>query len=213
MITVYYSVIDHRLGIESLNAYLQQLPVQECRKVLLYKNWKDQQRSLFGRLLLKWQLIELGYSGSCLAEIQYTVHHRPFVKIPGLDFNVSHSGNYVVCVVSTENRVGIDIEEVVNINFYDLQYQFRTDEWVSIEASGDPLQTFYDYWTQKEAIVKLDGKGLHVPLKDIYINGEVALVHGQQVYLQCLRLDNAYSCHLAVNNRYSKVFTRKINWV
>ncbi len=92
-----------------------------------------------------------------------TVFPEPLSPTALLDFNISHSGNRVVCILSTQGRVGIDLEETGDIAIDDFQSQFTTAEWAAITGSSMPLQTFYHYWTAKESLIKADGKGLQIP--------------------------------------------------
>ncbi|MDR2383938.1 MAG: 4'-phosphopantetheinyl transferase superfamily protein [Prevotellaceae bacterium] len=33
----------------------------------------------------------------------------------------------------------------------------------------NPFFTFYDYWTIKESVIKAEGRGLSIPLKNIFV--------------------------------------------
>jgi 4'-phosphopantetheinyl transferase len=66
-----------------------------------------------------------------------------------------------MCVVA-DHSVGCDIEAVPDELDMDLcRHCFNDDEVASILASDAPTLTFTTLWTQKEALLKLSGTGLH----------------------------------------------------
>lgn len=81
-----------------------------------------------------------------------------------LDFNVSHSGDWLVCAVTAGTPVGVDVEEckptrdVMTL----ARRFFREEEVAAMAACGDGAQCdlFYDLWTLKEAAVKARGSVL-----------------------------------------------------
>ncbi|PKL48612.1 MAG: hypothetical protein CVV42_09065 [Candidatus Riflebacteria bacterium HGW-Riflebacteria-2] len=89
---------------------------------------------------------------------------KPFVSNPyGVCFNISHSGNIVVIVV-TDRPVGIDVEQlerrvdsaaVLRRFFSPLEQQSHADC-----LSSDPKRTFFRGWTRKEAVLKATGEGI-----------------------------------------------------
>ncbi len=78
-----------------------------------------------------------------------------------LFFNLSHSGDWVVCAVS-DREIGVDAQQFTPCNMRVAQRSFTQTElaWLS-EA---PDQRFTPLWTAKEAYVKLTGFGLVLPL-------------------------------------------------
>jgi 4'-phosphopantetheinyl transferase len=100
---------------------------------------------------------------------------KPFVTkptgLPGLEFNLSHSGDMVLVGVCHRRRVGIDVEEIRPID--DLlsiaEMYFTPDEFAFIhrQLPSDRERTFLHCWTRKEAYVKAVGKGLMIPLSSI----------------------------------------------
>jgi len=81
----------------------------------------------------------------------------------GVHFNLSHSGQYVVCAVS-DTDVGVDIESVSPIRAAVMRRCFHEEEqqWI-----GDDASRFTRLWTMKEAYMKLLGTGFSLPPKDI----------------------------------------------
>ena len=81
-----------------------------------------------------------------------------------LDFNLSHSGDWLACAVTAGTAVGLDIEycdpsrDVLKL----ARRFFQTREVAGLQACGEERQTarFYDYWTLKEACIKARGQAL-----------------------------------------------------
>ena len=159
--------------------------------------WQDAHSSLIGKLLLIEGLKKYGYDHTRLQDIRYSKYDRPYLD--DLEFNISHSGQYVLCALSNNAKIGVDVEEVRPIDFNDFDRQFTKAEWDVIHSFADPLHGFYNMWTKKEAIVKADGKGLNIPLEDIIVNDLIAQVYGVEWYLKPIPIDGKYLVHLAAN--------------
>jgi phosphopantetheinyl transferase len=81
-----------------------------------------------------------------------------------LDFNLSHSGDWLACAVTAGTAVGVDLEccaprrDVMKL----ARRFFRAAEIAALQACPleQQLELFYDYWTLKEARVKCRGAAL-----------------------------------------------------
>ncbi|MFC4304294.1 4'-phosphopantetheinyl transferase family protein [Cohnella boryungensis] len=91
---------------------------------------------------------------------------KPFVQnSPRFRYNVSHSGDWVVCVCD-EEEVGIDVELVRPIDVKLAERFFHPTEYKQIiEKEGrERWEAFFKLWTLKESYVKAIGTGLRQPL-------------------------------------------------
>ena len=79
----------------------------------------------------------------------------------------------------------------------DFKNQFLDSEWRDISTSNNVLDKFYHYWTAKEAVIKADGKGLSLPLTDIKIEDDIALVGSKIWHLTDIHLLNSYKMKIA----------------
>jgi len=106
---------------------------------------------------------------------------KPLLKhFPELHFNLSHSEDIALCAIS-KNPVGIDVEYLdKKINFLDIaQRFFNNTEYDILKAITDKEKlnlAFFKLWTQKEAYLKSQGKGVSAGL-DIEIPREFLLQH------------------------------------
>lgn len=74
-----------------------------------------------------------------------------------LHFNVSHSANLWIIAWSFEHEVGIDVQKIdTSINYQAIMRQFFTK---SEQSQVNTISDFFDVWTQKEAVLKLNGLG------------------------------------------------------
>lgn len=191
--------------------YLHQLPINMQEPILRFRDRRDAQRSLFGKLLLVKGLFLLGLSEHQLTDLNYTNYNRPyFSQYP--DFNIAHSGEFVVCAISKTNKVGIDIEEVKPTVLNDFRYQFTGDEWTQISTSANMLHEFYTLWTQKEAIIKASGEGLSIPLKKIHIANGKAAWDNQELYLYPLEISPSYRSHLATDTESPEIDLQQLRF-
>lgn len=179
-----------KLNDEYFFQYLKLLPLEMGEKILRFKRWQDRHASLYGKLLLKKGLEELQFDSS-LADLKYTYYGRPYIPdFP--DFNISHSNDCVVCAISTESRIGVDIEQIKPTPIYDFRNQFSEEEWKSITTSDDIYFSFYSYWTAKEAVIKANGKGFSMPLEGITIKDNKAIIEQTVWYIKRITLTSDY---------------------
>ena len=118
----------------------------------------------------------------------------------GIEFNISHSYDMVAVCVSDRN-VGIDIQKTDKkggSDYMRIAKRFFTeneyDRLCDIEAERDRKNTFYKMWTVKEAVLKMDGRGLSVPPSEFDIYEDVGhyLGHICETHTSGLYLDKAY---------------------
>lgn len=135
------------------DAFLKVLPCEVQRKVQQYKHWQDQQRALLGSTLIRWAL--LPYIDDVLLHLAHNEFGRPYIAghphWQG-DFNLSHSGDWIVLAVTTIGRVGIDVEEIKPVSEDTMIYALSETERQLV--SHQPLHVFYEFWTLKEALFK-----------------------------------------------------------
>lgn len=86
---------------------------------------------------------------------------------PTVHFNLSHCRDAVACAIHYA-PVGIDIESVRRpLNMPLARYVLTDSELQQVTEAKDPPLEFIRYWTRKESIVKLTGKGVSDDIKTI----------------------------------------------
>ncbi len=140
-----------------LSQLLLELPSEMHGKAHRYRFKKDAFNYVLGRLLLKNGLKNLNAADS-IESITYAENGKPL--LPETHFNISHSGDLVVCAIQNDYEIGIDIEVHKSINLPHFSNYFTQKEWHSINSSENPDKKFFWYWTRKESIIKALGKNL-----------------------------------------------------
>ena len=99
-------------------------------------------------------------------------HGRPNVSAPAspVRFNLSHTDGLIVCLVSRDRDVGVDVEHLERASrWVDLADRYFAPREVAalrrVTAAGRPTR-FLEYWTLKESYIKARGLGLAIPLAD-----------------------------------------------
>ena len=141
---------------------------QRRDEALRYKFLFGQFACLKSWLMLKDLLKPLGITD---LEMARNEHGKPFlVHYPEVHFNLSHCKNGIAVVVAS-SPVGIDIESFRKGNLALINRTMNPVEAEWILSSSDPIETFTQYWTKKEAVVKLRGTGIVDDLHQA-LNGE-----------------------------------------
>jgi len=201
MIHILYAFLSRKDYEISLQDQLKLFSNQFQKKIVQYRRWQDVQSSVYGRLLLMKGMAD-HYRIHCTGEqILYDKNGRPFIKGVPLDFNITHSGSMVLCAISGTQRVGIDVEEMNDIQFEDFREQMTHNEYQKIRSSDNSPLEFYNYWTQKEAVLKANGEGLGIPLKSFEVIDGKAELYSDVWNLSKLEIHPDYSCHLASDKK------------
>ena len=110
---------------------------------------------LAGRVLLKELFEDFPLELICIADTR-----KPFLAAETYHFSISHCGDYAAAIVSTHNRVGVDIE-IPQMKIERILAKFlHTDELAILNALDiEPLQAYTLAWSIKETIFKWYGAG------------------------------------------------------
>lgn len=98
-------------------------------------------------------------------------HGKPFLRNhKGFQFNISHSGDLVVCAVDYLS-VGIDVELIDKPHLEVAKRFFTRDEYRDLisKEGFERVSDFYRLWTLKESYIKAVGRGLSIPLNSFSI--------------------------------------------
>ena len=196
MIKLFYYKINNRLETAVFNKLLKQLPITLQTKILKYHNWQDGERSLAGNILLLKGLYSIGQKQYTLDDLKYTKFQKPYFD-EAISFNITHSGEYVICALSETNRVGVDVEVIKDIPMEDFTNLFANQEWNDVINATNKLRAFYTLWTKKEAFLKAVGCGLSQPLNEVVIENDRITWENQPWFLHEIVLDQyhiAYIC-------------------
>lgn len=134
------------------------------KRILQFFHLADAYRTLIGELLIKHVLYKRKEKRVKDITIGKNAYGKPyFPDYPSIQFNISHSGDLIVCAVN-DQQVGIDVEKVKAFDLCMAKQLFTEFEYWEILAAENKSLACYDYWTMKESYVKALGKGLAIPL-------------------------------------------------
>lgn len=145
---------------------MQLIPEDSALRLSRFRFREDAFRSLFGELLIR-QWCAKRFGMDCReVPIERGNFTKPYIRGVQADYSIAHSGDWVVCVVSTNQRVGIDLEQMKEIDLCVAERCFSEHELADLLELPAPARTpyFYALWTLKEAYVKYLGTGLLTPL-------------------------------------------------
>lgn len=148
---------------EKIEACLQYLSQKEIERSNLYRNKIDRDRFVIGRSMVKRLAAEILNKDINLLEITYLENNKPVIcNEISLQFNLSHSGDFVVLAICKNWETGIDLEQCTNIFKFQpiLDYCMSKSEQIKILEDKNPINQFLMYWTRKEAILKATGIGI-----------------------------------------------------
>ncbi len=209
---VSYASIDNNLSESNFTCLMQELPKDLQQRNRRFVHFEDRQRNLFGLLLLKRLWRQQFQEPLYLEKLETTEFGRPYLPQSTVDFNISHAGNYVVCALSADVRIGIDIEKKRSVDFNDFTRTMNQHQWNEINRSDDPEATFFHYWCIKESVIKLDGRGLSLPLTEILLSKEEVTYSDQIWYVKPFSLDKDHFGCLASNHPISEFTLTEVNW-
>jgi 4'-phosphopantetheinyl transferase len=210
MIIVNYINISH-VFFDDYSGVLNSLPVYMQNQLNSFYRVDDKKRYLAGKLILKKLLCEFGYSEEVLSHIKFDENNRPFIDSE-IDFNISHSGEYVVCAISKNLRVGIDIEKIVNIDVDEIKdLVFNDVEMLKLKQESDVMSYFYDIWTIKEAALKATGKGLSYSMKNIEIKQNNLLYCEKNWTFEKVVVNPEYVCHIVYSGNKIDLLSENCN--
>jgi phosphopantetheinyl transferase len=111
---------------------------------------------LAGRFLLQFLFPDFPYQ-----LIQIADTRKPYLPGEQYHFSISHCGDYAAAIVSSKNRVGIDIEIPVE-RIRRIRHKFLNDDekqkW-KVDGPDSDIQTLTLLWNCKEAVFKWYGNG------------------------------------------------------
>lgn len=162
---------------------LKQVPEYRQKKAMSFKFSKGKMQSLGVGLLLRQACVDAGL-GLADAHVAYGKNGKPYLTdFPAVQFNLSHSGERVMCVLSPF-ETGCDVETIKGDRGRLVERFFMPEEsaWIKhFETLEKQSDAFYRLWTLKECYMKVTGRGMSLmPDKfslNVDENGNISLFH------------------------------------
>jgi 4'-phosphopantetheinyl transferase EntD len=173
---------------------------------------------LAGRYLLSYL-----FPAFPIEEIRIADTRKPFLAGEKFHFSISHCGSYAAAIVSTNSRVGVDIELITpriervahkflnedEVHFFNEDYAHFLEQW---GLRGRVFQEFLTLiWNAKEAIFKWYGRGELDFRRHIQLEGSVH-PEGDWIRLPFL-FQKGKSIHLVVEGRIFEEQSLTLAWL
>jgi len=99
-------------------------------------------------------------------ELIYNKYGKPYLENNPLYFNISHCSNYIAIAIS-DKEIGIDIERFDHYRESLIEKVCSIEEIKEIENSDNKDVEFIRIWCMKESLVKCEGRGIKLNMKDV----------------------------------------------
>lgn len=111
---------------------------------------------LAGRFLLQFLFPDFPYE-----LIQIADTRKPYLKDERYHFSISHCGDYAAAIVSSRNRVGVDVEQPVDkiLRIRDKFLSEKENKIFGSRFADGNIQWPTVLWSAKEAVFKWHGAG------------------------------------------------------
>ena len=176
------------------------------RRLLFYRN---RMTSLSGLRLLNICAQDEGLESFKLSDVQYPEAGKPFWENNNAfyDFNISHSGSFILVAASTTLKVGIDVEEIRPLKRISFKRVMSANELVQIQQRPG---LFFDLWSKKEAVVKAANTVGLACMSDVKLKQDVAILDGKTWYLKSVDLDKQYAINLASSDPADELIVKQL---
>lgn len=121
-------------------------------------------------------------------EIQVNEQGKPSFTNLNIDFNISHSNNYLVVGISNK-AIGVDLELINNKHLKVAKKLFNENDYIKYK---NDINEIIKVWTIKEAYIKLFGSTMLISLKNIVINKNVISGPYGKAYFKTIKYNNYY---------------------
>ena len=141
----------------------------------------------------------------------YDAQGKPLLNNRKEKISISHSKNYSAVIVSSERRVGIDIEELSPLIFKISERFVNELEQKFINNHDQKTELLYIIWCAKEALYKLSEISLdfkeHIFIKDFLLGNSgtfnAKIIHPQK--------NEKYVLHYRITSEYVLVWVVEFN--
>lgn len=196
-----YSCDISKISESTFNEWLSSVGMRKKEYVMRLKKDNDKKRTVTGEILARKGISDMLNIPFEEITFKEDLKGKPSAENLDVFFNISHSGDFVVCAIREKSDIGIDIEEIRPFNPAILKRICSSKEADYIMRGGtniniSTMKRFFEVWTAKEAIVKLSGDGISGGLSYINVieNGKIKT---NGLILEQINIDPNYICTVA----------------
>jgi 4'-phosphopantetheinyl transferase len=194
--------LNDELVLEVLRTY----PSEIAGSINSYKKLEDRKSRLISRLLIQKYMLDR-FNDWCWQQWNKNENQKPFIKNRPF-FNIAHSGKIVIVGFNDYEEIGVDIEEMRNIDFKSLITFFHPKEKLFLEEKLFDRNHFYNIWTKKEALLKALGIGLLEGLNHLNVLEQPI---NNKWHLHEIEVDFSYKCAVCTTSKNNNIIVKKID--
>ena len=118
----------------------------------------------------------------------FNTNGKPILESGECGFSIAYTDNHVYIAIVRNDMIGLDAEQIKNINLSVSRVFMSERELVKLKRSTNKYEYFYKIWTLKESYIKLIGTGIGNSIDYIEFiedeNGRFSLVKAiaQKIY-------------------------------
>ena len=192
----------NELSDDEFKRALSKMDPEQKDRIIRFHFMEDRKRALVGVLLSKYAIAKVFEISSDEIRVEKNKYGKPHVVGKrGVHFNISHSGDYVVCAVAG-SPVGIDVQEIKggSLDIADRFFSQEEKDALSMCEGDAKRKLFYEIWSLKEAYIKCIGMGLSKPLDEFGVvkeSGKYRLIDKGEW------IEEYHFCKYDIDERYS----------
>lgn len=196
----------------SLKENMGILSKDELTRMKSFRFEKDAARYACSRAFLRRTLGEYLKIGPRMIEFRYNQYGKPYLAGCHIKFNVSHSNGRVLCALTLNDELGVDLEHTEK-GFDPMEIAercFSEEELIALKEVPKSRQkeAFCKIWTKKEAVVKALGRGMSTRLTDfsVPLKEKCSLViENKEWHVESLEMGENLAAAIAVCGKPSRL--------
>ena len=159
-IEIYLIKVNKPINQDLFGYLFKFVQTEKKQRILRQKMKQNADNMLIGEILAKVVIKQTFGIDIEKQKFARTESGKPYLTdFSDVHFNISHSGEYVVCGVS-DKPVGVDVQKIGEYKPEVAKRVCNEMELKEIEESPDMSAHFTKLWTQKEAVLKMQGRGI-----------------------------------------------------
>lgn len=193
---LYLNIHPQDTNEQQLEQLIQLLPLQRRKKALQFSHYQGRLECVLSYMEL-CRGLKAEYGMNEIPEFGYSPEGKPFLQShPHIHFSLSHCRHAVGCLIDSR-PCGLDIERIRPLNISLVRHTMNEEECTRILSDPHPEIAFIRLWTQKEAVLKLQGTGIADHLHDALSpqNLKGISLSTTEYTKQGLVLTSATTCH------------------
>jgi 4'-phosphopantetheinyl transferase len=143
------------------------------------------------------------------AKIVYNKNNKPFLKDGSRFISISHSHKLTSILLSTNEKVGIDLE-YMSSNITDLAFKFLNWKEKVTKEQEEKKYHLYIHWCAKEALYKIcDKEGISLKKNIIIEPFKVSESGDIKGHVHTKKINESFDLHYSRYDNYAIVWTKK----